>query len=199
MERLCLPLSHPKMQSTLQSTSSLARAPEETADPISALLTNIKLSDNCWSSSPRHLAAFPGVSESPLLLRANPTRALRLCINCRHVQHDLLRLNTSLGQMMCPEAASHPFLSRRTCTQVVSQNTVEIPYPSPRGGNMWCGSSRETELGSNQALHQVLQIQLSLHEQPYKQLVPPRSYSGVRTASNQMSCNQLNLKYEKKS
>ena len=52
------------------------------------------------------------------LLRANPTRALGLHINCRHVQHDLLWLNTSLGQMMCPEAAFYPFPSRRTCTQV---------------------------------------------------------------------------------
>lgn len=135
MESLCLAPSHPKMQSTLRSTFSLPRAPEETADPTSALLASSQLSDNCWSSSPRHLVAFPGVSEIPLLLRTNPTRALGLCINRRHGQRDLLGLNMSLGQMMCPEAASHPFPSRRTCTQILSQNAVEIPYPLPRGGD----------------------------------------------------------------
>lgn len=126
-------------------------------------------------------------SKSSWLLRAYPNRALKLCINCRHEQHDLLWLNTSFGQMMCPEVPSHPFPSRMTCTQILSQNTVEIPFPSPWDKNIRCGSSSKTELGSNQALHQALQIKVSLLQQPYKSHVPPRNYSGIKMASNKVS------------
>lgn len=40
--------------------------------------------------------------------------------------------------------------------QVIFQNTTEMPYPLPRSRNIQCGSSRKTELRSNQVLHQVL-------------------------------------------
>lgn len=67
------------------------------------------------------------VSESSQLLRTSPSRALRLCINCRLCSvicydwtHHCVRCVT-----MCPEAPSHPFPSRMTCTQVLSQSTVD--------------------------------------------------------------------------
>lgn len=39
---------------------------------------------------------------------------------------------------------------------------------------------------------------VSLLQQPHKSHVPPRNYSGIKMASNKVSCNWLNVKYEKK-
>lgn len=162
MERLCLPLSHPKMHIILQSTSSLTGAPRIKIPslfywPASSWMVVIVSK----ASGGLHWCIW-----SPLLFKQ--TQSELWCINCRHVQHGLLWLNTSLGQTIHFEVAYHCSPLEGPACRWYSKTPQRCLIHCQEVGTFSVAPVGRQSWDQTKCCIKSLQIQHSYHQQPNK-------------------------------